>query len=59
MLFDSATSGATGYIPLFVFDLVSNVIKEKAVYYDFARIEAMGEIREKERKLYRLLFSVM
>lgn len=42
----------------FVFDLIINVIKEKAVYYDFVRIEAMGEIREKERKLYRLLFRL-
>lgn len=42
----------------FVFDLITNVIKEKAEYYDFARIEAMGCIREKERKLYRLLFRL-
>ena len=42
----------------FVFDLITSVIKEKAVYYDFERIEAMGNIREKERKLYRLLFPV-
>lgn len=42
----------------FVFDLITNVIKEKAVYYDFERIEAMGNIREKERKLYRLLFRL-
>ena len=34
----------------FVFDLITSVIKEKAVYYDFERIEAMGNIREKERK---------
>ena len=33
----------------FVFDLITSVIKEKAVYYDFERIEAMGNIREKER----------
>ena len=42
----------------FVFDLITSVIKEKAVYYDFERIEAMGNIREKERKLYRLLFRL-
>lgn len=42
----------------FVFDLITNVIKEKAIYYDFERIEAMGNIREKERKLYRLLFRL-
>ena len=42
----------------FVFDLITNVIKEKAVYYDFGRIESMGEIREKEKKLYRLLFRL-
>ena len=42
----------------FVFDLITNVIKEKAEYYDFARIEAMGNVREKERKLYRLIFRL-
>ena len=42
----------------FVFDLITSVIKEKAVYYDFERIEAMGNIREKERKLYRVLFRL-
>ena len=42
----------------FVFDLITNVIKEKAVYYDFERIESKGNIREKERKLYRLLFRL-
>ena len=42
----------------FVFDLITNVIKEKAEYYDFARIEAMGNVREKERKLYRLILCV-
>lgn len=42
----------------FVFDLITNVIKENAVYYDFERIEAMGEMREKEKKLYRLLFRL-
>ncbi len=42
----------------FVFDLITNVIKEKAVYYDFGRIEAMGDMREKEKKLYRLLFRL-
>lgn len=42
----------------FVYDLIANVIKEKAVYYDFDRIEFMGVIREKERKLYRLLFRL-
>ena len=42
----------------FVFDLITNVIKEKAIYYDFERIESKGNIREKERKLYRLLFRL-
>ena len=26
----------------FVFDLITNVIKEKAIYYDFERIESKG-----------------
>ena len=43
----------------FVFDLITNVIKEKSEYYDFARIEAMGNVREKERKLYRLIFRLV
>lgn len=42
----------------FVFDLITNVIKEKAEYYDFRVVEAQGRIREKERKLYRMLFRL-
>lgn len=43
----------------FVFDLITNVIKEKAVYYDFQVVESQGKIREKERKLYRMLFRLV
>lgn len=42
----------------FVFDLITNVIKERTVYYDFERIEARGKLRNNEKKLYRLLFRL-
>ena len=37
----------------FVFDLITNVLKEKAEYYDFQRVEARDKIWEKDRKLCR------
>ncbi len=43
----------------FVFDLITNVIKEKAEYYDFQVVEAQGRIRDKERKLCRMLFRLV
>lgn len=42
----------------FVFDLITNVLKEKAEYYDFQRVEARDKIREKDRKLCRMLFRL-
>jgi len=42
----------------FVFDLITNVIKEKAMYYDFVRLESAYKQKSKERKLNRMLFRL-
>lgn len=43
----------------FVFDLLTNVIKEKAVYYDFKRIESENKLKAREKKLDRMLFRLV
>lgn len=42
----------------FVFDLITNVIKERNLYYDFERIETRAKLRSSEKKLCRLLFRL-
>ena len=42
----------------FVFDLITSVIKEKAVYYDFERIEAMGEHSGERAEIVSFAFPV-
>ena len=42
----------------FVFDLITNVIKERNLYNDFERIETRDKLRSSEKKLCRLLFRL-